>query len=184
MSAPQRRLRYPSSGPFYGAGDGVEQPPEVGEGSPGVAFRFQGDANDQVFQNGVSETQDFIFAGNDSSPAFGTSELVRGFWMDFEANIWIADGGIQSVSANLYFGRTGLGFDLIRAWNVTGFGFTEQVAMAWRDPCIYIPPQPLNGLPYNEFRLELTLTADSADTVVDNSESYAKFQTWAGTPPN
>jgi len=183
MSATQRRPRIPSSGPFLGANDDGNEPPPIGVGSPGIVFQFQGQPADQVFPNAGPTTQDFLWnvgGAGDASPLF-PSAIEAGVWLDFECNIWVASGGTQNISAELFLGNGGV-FTSFRAWLQTSMGPEEYAQVRYADTRIYL--DPLVAASFDEFRLSCTFTADSADTTVDNSESYCRFATWTGPAPN
>lgn len=181
MSAQPRRLRYPSSGPFIGAIDPGGPPPEVGDGTPGLIYRYLGDVAQQTFPNAGPSTQDMLFRSYDllsngvSAPAF-PHEIATPKWVDFDLYLPWFHVGTTSVTVLLYLTNQ-VGEVLARQFAQQTCGDAEMAPMYYSERLLWLPgTSPV--LRYSSFRVEIEAVADATDVVLDNPNAWARFTTY------
>jgi hypothetical protein len=177
MSARPRKLRYPSSGPFMAASQLVP-PPEVGDGTPGVEYRFLGASVPQTFPNAGPQTQlvnfrDYENTVDDSSPAFPHGIVVPK-WVDVEIGLMVESAATITVTPELRMTHQ-FATAVVRPW----VAFTAGVNPAWQvvlnERLLWLPDVGDPDLVYSSWSLNLTLAADAGDVILNNPQCWAKF---------
>lgn len=175
MSATVRKLRYPSSGPFLGAA-GSGPPPEVGDGTPGIVYRFNGDsAGPQTWPNAGPNVLNMLFDSydgtpGDASPAFPTP--IQGpCWLDFEVYLPWIQLGTTNVTPILFMTHQ-FAEGQQRFWSQYACGNSQMCSQTLTQRLIWLPGPTFTWL---SFRLNIEAVADAGDVILDNPRAYAKF---------
>lgn len=145
----------------------------IGEGSPGLVWRFQGNADPQLFTD-VDPTQFFLFAGADSQPDLDPPFMGPG-WLDFEFYLPVAAWGTSTVTCRLLTQLSGVPISTKRLWSELTAGSQEGQGMLFVDRMLWFAGASVSRFLLS-FRIELTIEDDGApDIVVDSPNAYAKF---------
>lgn len=181
MSAPARRIRIPSSGPFVLPSDVQGDAPEGGAGTPGLIFRYKGAAAQQTYPLAGPHLQDLNFRDyantvDTGQPAWPIPQ-VGPFYVDFEAYVRFLSLGTTNVDAELLLSHQ-FATPSVRTWSQVNIGNVEPLGLLFNERFIYRVDNP--ALLYDGFRLSLNIQSDVGDVIIDNPNCYAKFQFWQG----
>lgn len=181
MSATTRRLRIPSSGPFVQPDDAQGNPPEAGEGTPGLVFRYKGASAQQTYPNAGPTQQlinwrNYLDTADDNAPAWPVPQMGP-FYVDVELYLRFVQLGTTNIDLDLLLHHQ-FASPVGRTWNQVNIGPTEPLSLLFTERFIY---EPANAtLVWDGFAADMNAIADAGDVILDNPNCYAKFQFFQG----
>lgn len=183
MTAATRRVRIPSSGPFVLPDNPGGDPPQIGEGTPGLIFRFNGSDDPQTWPNADPGVQPINWQSYDGSvdpdirPDWPSGQQGP-FYVDFEMLLVFSQLGTTTVSDLALLLGHQFAQPVVREWDSFTIGSAEPLSMLVTERFIYREANP--ALVYSEFQVNMAAAADSGDVILNNPLCYAKFQFFQG----